>query len=56
MYFKPQSMIVVFVIGAKKEGVLGLIKGTGKGVLGLVFKPTGGLIDFTSATLLAVQR
>ncbi|XP_019853628.1 PREDICTED: vacuolar protein sorting-associated protein 13C-like [Amphimedon queenslandica] len=44
------------VKGAMKEGVLGFIKGTGKGVLGLVFKPTGGLIDFTSATLLAVQR
>ena len=35
-------------IGAMKEGVFGFIKGTGKGVLGLVFKPTGGLIDFTS--------
>ena len=42
--------------GAMKEGIVGFFKGTGKGVLGLVFKPTGGLIDFTSATLLAVQR
>ena len=32
------------------------MKGTGKGVLGLVLRPTGGLIDLTSATLTAVQR
>ena len=39
-----------------KEGLFGFIKGTSKGVLGLVFRPTGGIIDFTSATLLAVQK
>jgi len=32
------------------------VKGTGKGVLGLVLRPTGGLIDLTSATLTAVQK
>ena len=42
--------------GAKKEGLLGLLKGTGKGVLGLVLRPTGGLIDLTSATFAAVQK
>jgi vacuolar protein sorting-associated protein 13A/C len=42
--------------GAKKEGLLGLVKGAGKGVLGLVLRPTGGLIDLTSATFNAVQR
>ena len=42
--------------GAKKEGIWGLVKGTGKGVLGLVLRPTGGLIDLTSATFNAVQR
>ena len=35
---------------------MGLLKGTGKGVLGLVLRPTGGLIDLTSATFNAVQR
>jgi vacuolar protein sorting-associated protein 13A/C len=44
------------VKGAQKEGIFGFIKGTGKGVLGLVFRPAGGLIDFTSATMLAVQK
>ena len=42
--------------GAKKEGLWGLVKGTGKGVLGLVLRPTGGLIDLTSATFNAVQK
>ena len=34
----------------------GFVKGTGKGVLGLVLRPTGGLIDLTSASLNAVQK
>ena len=42
--------------GTKKEGVLDLFKGTGKGVLGLVLCPIGGLFDLTSATLTAVQK
>lgn len=42
--------------GAKKEGLWGLVKGTGKGFVGLVLRPTGGLIDLTSATLTAVQK
>lgn len=43
-------------IGAKKEGLWGLVKGTGRGMLGLVLRPTGGIIDLTSATFNAVQR
>ena len=46
----------VVCIGAKKEGFLGFLKGTGKGVIGLVLRPTGGLIDFTSTTLSVVQK
>ena len=34
----------------------GFVKGTGKGVLGLVLRPTGGLIDLTSASFNAVQK
>lgn len=44
------------VSGAKKEGMLGLLKGTGKGVLGLVLRPTGGIIDLASAALSTVQK
>ena len=47
---------IQILLGAKKEGIVGFFKGTGKGVLGLVFRPTGGIIDFTSATLFALQR
>ena len=36
--------------------MLGFFKGTSKGVLGLVLRPTGGIIDLTTATLTAVQR
>ena len=36
--------------GAKEEGVGGFFKGVGKGVVGLVARPTGGFIDFASGT------
>ena len=44
------------ISGAQKEGFIGFLKGTSRGILGLVFRPAGGLIDFTSATLSAVQK
>lgn len=42
--------------GAKQEGVFGLAKGMGKGVVGLVMRPTGGLIDLASGSLDTVRR
>jgi vacuolar protein sorting-associated protein 13A/C len=36
--------------GAKKEGVVGFMKGTYKGVSGLVLKPVSGALDFFSKT------
>ncbi|CAI8053010.1 Vacuolar protein sorting-associated protein 13A (Fragment) [Geodia barretti] len=44
------------VKGAQKEGAVGLFKGVGKGLVGLVVRPTGGLIDLTSGTLDFVTR
>lgn len=35
--------------GAKKEGALGLIKGIGKGVAGLIVKPVSGVLDAASS-------
>ena len=35
---------------AKKQGALGFVKGTAKGLAGLVIKPTTGIIDFASKT------
>lgn len=37
--------------GVMQEGALGLLKGTGKGLVGLLVRPAGGLIDLTSGTL-----
>eukprot|EP01119_Soliformovum_irregulare_P017308 TRINITY_DN5119_c0_g1_i4.p1 TRINITY_DN5119_c0_g1~~TRINITY_DN5119_c0_g1_i4.p1 ORF type:complete len:2151 (-),score=662.14 TRINITY_DN5119_c0_g1_i4:16-6468(-) len=35
----------------ERRGKHGIVKGTGKGILGLVFKPTSGVADFLSRTL-----
>jgi len=37
--------------GAQREGVGGFLKGVGKGLVGVVAKPTAGLIDMTSQTM-----
>lgn len=42
--------------GVKEEGALGFFKGTGIGLVGLLVRPTGGLIDLTSGTLEFVTR
>lgn len=42
--------------GAKKEGARGFFKGVGKGLAGVVAKPTGGIIDFASGTFEGIRR
>ena len=42
--------------GARDEGVGGFFKGVGKGVAGLVTRPTGGIVDFASGTFDTVKR
>lgn len=44
------------ITGAKEQGVGGFFKGLGKGAVGLVTRPTAGVIDFTSGSLDAVKR
>ncbi|CAK9800782.1 Intermembrane lipid transfer protein Vps13, partial [Anthophora quadrimaculata] len=44
------------ISGAKEEGVEGFFKGFGKGVVGLVTRPTAGVIDFASGSFGAVKR
>lgn len=44
------------ISGAKEEGVEGFFKGVGKGVVGLVTRPTAGVIDFASGSFNAVKR
>jgi len=42
--------------GAKHGGVSGFATGIGKGLLGLVAQPVGGIVDFASTSLNVVQR
>eukprot|EP00731_Ephydatia_muelleri_P033896 Em0041g9a len=44
------------VKGLQKEGAIGLLKGTGKGLVGLLVRPAGGLFDLTSGTLHLVTK
>ncbi|XP_015584675.1 vacuolar protein sorting-associated protein 13 isoform X2 [Cephus cinctus] len=44
------------ISGGKEEGVEGFFKGVGKGMMGLVTRPTAGVIDFASGSLGAVRR
>ena len=44
------------LIYSTAAGVGGFFKGVGKGVVGLVARPTGGLVDFASGTFDSVKR
>ncbi|XP_044259687.1 vacuolar protein sorting-associated protein 13 isoform X2 [Tribolium madens] len=44
------------ISGAKEEGVGGFFKGLGKGAMGLIARPTAGVVDFASGSLDAVKR
>ncbi|KAL7290198.1 hypothetical protein TKK_0015907 [Trichogramma kaykai] len=44
------------ISGAREEGVEGFFKGFGKGVVGLVTRPTAGIVDFASGSFGAVRR
>lgn len=39
-----------------EEGLVGLVKGTGKGLVGLIARPAVGIFDFASATFNTVQK
>ncbi len=44
------------VAGARHGGASGFVKGLGKGFLGLVTRPTGGIVDFASTSLDTIKR
>ncbi|XP_029283566.1 vacuolar protein sorting-associated protein 13C [Cottoperca gobio] len=44
------------VEGAKKGGAAGFFKGIGKGLVGVVARPTGGIVDMASSTFHGIQR
>jgi vacuolar protein sorting-associated protein 13A/C len=39
-----------------KSGPMGILGGLGKGLLGVVTKPTAGLVDFTSQSLEGIRK
>ncbi|CAF1279009.1 unnamed protein product [Rotaria magnacalcarata] len=51
-----QGVVTKPVSGAKDHGASGFAKGLGKGFLGLVARPTGGVVDFTSTSLDIIKR
>lgn len=50
------SVDAYHVSGAKKEGAAGFFKGIGKGLVGVVARPTGGIVDMASSTFQGIQR
>ena len=42
--------------GGKEEGIEGFFKGIGKGLLGLLTKPTGGAVDMVSMAFDGIRR
>lgn len=44
------------VKGAHEDGVEGFFKGIGKGILGLLTKPAGGVIDMVSMAFDGLRR
>lgn len=41
---------------AKKSGITGFFKGIGKGAVGLIARPTVGIVDFASTSMDVVKR
>ncbi|XP_057687082.1 vacuolar protein sorting-associated protein 13A isoform X2 [Corythoichthys intestinalis] len=44
------------IAGAQREGAAGFFKGVGKGLVGAVARPTGGIIDMASSTFQGIKR
>lgn len=50
------SKALSLFLGAQKEGAAGFFKGVGKGLVGAVARPTGGIIDMASSTFQGIKR
>lgn len=46
----------MYYSGAQKEGAAGFFKGFGKGLVGAIARPTGGIIDLASSTFQGIKR
>jgi vacuolar protein sorting-associated protein 13A/C len=44
------------VQGAQQEGAKGFFKGVGKGLVGVVTRPAGGVVDFASTSFAGIRK
>lgn len=49
-------LLHLILLGAQKEGAAGFFKGVGKGLVGAVARPTGGIIDMASSTFQGIKK
>ena len=56
LWYGITGVFVQPVKGATTEGAWGLVKGTGKGLVGLVVKPTVGVLDLAASMLNALSH
>jgi len=54
--FGISGLVTKPVQGARRDGLEGFFKGVGKGIMGLIVKPTGGVIDLVTSSLDGVRR
>jgi len=50
------NIVMFLFLGAQADGVEGFFKGVGKGIMGLLTKPTGGVLDMVSMAFDGLHR
>ena len=50
------NVVVQPVKGAQSEGVIGFLKGTGRGIFGIALRPIGGALDLTTIAVDKLKR
>lgn len=50
------DLLLLMLLGAQEEGAAGFFKGVGKGLVGAVARPTGGIIDMASSTFQGIKK
>lgn len=55
-FFFSKNLLRLILLGAQKEGAAGFFKGVGKGLVGAVARPTGGIIDMASSTFQGIKK
>jgi len=56
LYKGVTGVVVEPIKGVQREGALGLVKGVGKGLAGVVLKPTIGAVDLVSRTTEGIKN